>query len=833
MTSIARDLRFAVRLLAKDPAFTWAAVVTLACGIGLNSAVFSLVNAVLLRPLPVHAPEELVRVYSSSPNDVLGHSPMAHADYEDLRQASQSFGDLFAYFYTPVAVEYDGESRLALGELVTGRYFSTLGVGMLMGRALTSEDDESGRRVAVLSHSAWKRLFGSAPDVVGKSVRVNGLSLTVVGVAPEEFIGLTRGVSPALWVPLGTRRFFDSNEREGRKEPRPDLGTDRHGRWLWVVGRRAPGFAFEQAASEIRTIASRLRREYPETNEDRAFVAVPAGSVRILPRVDGILYATSIVLMVLVAVVLLVSSTNIANMLLARSVTRREEMATRLALGAEPRAIVRQLLTESLLLSLAGGTFGLVVTVASNRALNAVQLPIPVDIVLRLSVDYRVFGFTFAVAALTTLAFGLAPALESARVDLATALRERGGSGSRRRRLWSRSLVVAQIAASLLLLVCSGLTLRSMASAHGIHPGFDRSGVVVATFAPHLQGYARARAEGFYRELVGRVRDVNGVTSAAFASHLPLTIEMRIETVAADVSSNELAEDEWEVDAASVGPGYFETMGIPLLQGRGFKDRDIEHSTCVAVVNRAFADRLFGGGDAIGKGLRVLGIGRTCAIVGVVGTGKYRTLGEPPRPFLYRALAQNRDEPVWKTGTVRSGTRTLIVRTSGDPGHAITSIRTTARELDERIAISRLTTIEEAMSTAIALPRFAAMAFGLFGVLGLLLAAIGIYGVMAYTVSQRKREMGIRMAMGARQRDILRIILLEGLALSVSGLALGWIVAMAVTPLLDFMLYGVDANDFATYVSVAILLTFVAGLAVYFPARRASRAEPSDVLRYE
>ncbi len=833
MTSTARDVRFAFRLLARDPVFTWAAVVTLACGIGINSAVFSLVNGVLLRPLPVRAPQELVRVYSSSPNDVMDLSPMAHADYEDLQVAGQSFEGLFAYFYTPVAVEHDGESRLAMAELVTGRYFSTLGVGMLLGRALTSEDDQSGHPVAVLSHSAWKRLFGSVPDIVGKVLRVNGLSLTVVGVAPDEFIGLTQGVSPALWVPLGTRRSFDSDEAGSRERPRSDLGNDRLGRWLWVVGRRAPGVTFEHAEAEIRTLASRLRQEYPETNSNRAFVAVPAGKVRILPGVDGVLYASSVILMALVGMVLVVSSTNVAIMLLARSVSRRGEIATRLSLGASPRTIARQLLTESLLLSLAGGTLGLLVTVVSNRTLNALRLPIPVDVALNLSVDYRVFGFTFAVAALTTLTFGLAPALEAARLDLVTVLRERGGSGSPRRRWWSRGLVVTQVAGSFLLLVCSGLTLRSMASAHRIDPGFDRSGVVVATFAPHLQGYTRDRAEDFYDNLLRRVCDLNSVTSAAFTSHLPLTIEMHVEGIAADERLNEASEDEWEVDAARVGPGYFETMGIPLLQGRDFTVEDNERSACVAVVNGALAERLSSSGEAIGRRLRVLRTGHPCAVVGIVETGKYRTLGEPQRPFLYRALAQDREAPIGKAVTIQTGTRTLVVRTKGDPAGAMTSIRTMARELDERIAISRLTTLEEATSTTLVLPRIAAMAFGLFGVLGLVLAAIGVYGVMAHTVSHRKREMGIRIAMGARESEILRMILLDGFRLSVTGLIVGWIVTVAITPLLGFMLYGVDANDVASYASVTIFLAFVAGVAAYVPARRASVAEPSEVLRYE
>jgi predicted permease len=535
--------------------------------------------------------------------------------------------------------------------------------------------------------------------------------------------------------------------------------------------------------------------------------------------------------MALVVIVLLVASSNIANMLLARSIARREEVATRLALGASPKTIVQQLLTESLLLSLAGGALGLVLTLTSNQLLNAVRLPIPVDIVLRLALDYRVLGFTLAVAVLATLAFGMAPAVEAARLNLAAVLR--GNSGSSKWRSWGRGLVVAQVAASLLLLICSGLTLRSVANAHRIDPGFDRSRVVVATFAPRLQGYPKARAENFYDELLRRARDSSTVTSVAFASHLPLTIEMHTLTVAANDQTDELADNGWEVDAARVGPGYFETMGIPLLQGRGFTDEDDPQSACVLVVNHAFALRLSRSGETLGHPVQVQGIDRSCAIVGIVGTGKYRTLGEPPRPFVYRALAQDNDTPIGRAVTIRSGTRTLVARTSGDPAVAMTTIREMARGLDERIAISRLTTLEEATSTALVLPRFSAMAFGVFGGLGLVLAAIGVYSVMAYTVSRRSREIGIRMAMGARQQNILRKILLDGLALAAMGLALGWILAMIVAPFLGFMLYGVEAHDTATFASVAIFLAIIAGFAVYIPARRASVAEPADILRHE
>jgi predicted permease len=431
------------------------------------------------------------------------------------------------------------------------------------------------------------------------------------------------------------------------------------------------------------------------------------------------------------------------------------------------------------------------------------------------------------------MAFGLVPALEAARVDLSAVLRERGCAGGRGRRRWARGLVVAQIALALLLLVSAGLTLRSVMKAREIDPGFDPAGVVVATFAPHLQGYTSEREENFFRELLRQTRASNAVSSAAFASHLPLTIEMVQETVSRHDGGSEPDPDGWPVDSARVGTGYFETMRIPLLRGRTFTDRDDERSRCVVLVNQVLAERLETRGNVLGGSLRVEGLAKACTVVGIVATGKYRTLGESPRPFLYKALAQNRERPAGKAVTVQTGTRTLIIRTNKDPRRAIDSTRTLVRRLDERMAITRLTTLEEATSAALILPRFAAVTFGLFGMVGLLLAAIGVYGVMAYAASRRAHEMGIRVALGARRWDILRTMFLEGMTLSAAGLVLGWFGAMALTPLLGFMLYGVKPNDFSTYVSTSIFLMLVAALAVCLPARRASTVEPADVLRYD
>ncbi len=827
MNALRNDFRFALRKLAKSPGFTAVAVLTLGLGIGLNSAVFSVINAVLFKPLPVEDPARLASVYTEEEDFFLTHAPMSYPDYLDLAAESRSFTELAAYTFTMLAIEHDGESELIMSELVSGNFFDTLGLRAARGRTFTADDDRAGdpSAVTVLSHLAWQRRFGADPGVIGSQLRVNGHIFTVIGVAPEGFHSLTRGFAPELWVPMRMMGRINASSGMNSGNPTPGLDQldDRARLWHWTVGRLAPGVSIEQAEAEVDTFASRLGEAYPETNEERLMAVVRKDRARILPGVDDALFAGSFVVLGLVALVLLIACANLANMLLARAMGRRKEMATRLALGASRGMVIRQLLAESLALALAGGVLGLALALMSNRLLGAALASVP-NLGLELTLDVRVVVYTLAAATLTAVAFGLAPALEATRTNLAASLREeaRGTVGTLKKRRLRSALVIGEVALSLMLLICAGLSMRSMQNAHRIDPGFDADGLVIARFAPHLQGYDEPQAEELYRQLSIRLATMPGVRNVGQASHIPLTMSIT-EDAAVPEAQASLPVDEWNrADVARVGPGYFEAMGIPILRGRGPTEHDTAETTQIAVINETFAERFWPGEDAVGRRFAVDGFEQPFEVAGIARDGKYRTLGEAPRPFFYRALAQD-----------YSGSRTLVVRTEGDRQAAMAAIRQVARELDDKLAVSDLGTIEEAMATALVLPRTGAALFGAFGAIGLLLASIGLYGVISYTVSQRTHEIGIRIAMGARRRDILGLVLKEGLVLTIVGVALGLAGAAASTRVLESVLYGVSATDLATFGGISLLLTTVAVVASLVPARRASNVDPLVALRYE
>jgi predicted permease len=835
METLWQDIRYGIRTLGKSPGFTMVAILTLALGIGLNSAIFSLVNAVLFKPLPVERPDELATVWNAEQDDFITHTPMAFLDYQDLRDHNRTFELLSAYAMVPLAVDRGDESEFVIGQIATENYFHMLGVRPALGRTFLPEESKQrgANPYVVLHHAAWQRRFGGDPSIIGQTMRLNGHVFTIIGVAPEGFDGLIRGFPPEMWVPMMMSPVLRSrgglNAEDGNAAAASDDRIDRRSsRWLWVMGRMKPGVTVAQAHADLYAIGERLREQYPDSNKDRQVGVLPASDVKFLPGVDKALFATSFVLMGFVALILLIASANVANMLLARATARRREIAVRLSLGAGRRRLVRQLFTESLLLAIAGGATGLLLAWWSNQMVNALPsvLPLPVKMGLGLALDIRVFLFTFAVAVVTAAAFGLVPAWQTTKADLVTTLKEEAGSttgGGSRRRLTS-ALVVAQVAVSLVLLIAAGLSVRSAANASNINPGFDPRHVVVGGFSPSLRGYTPQQEEAFYTTLVERMRALPGVESAALTSHVPLTFEINIERVAAEGKEPAETKDWPEADAGYAGAGYFETLRIPVLRGRSFTEEDSRQARRVTVVNEAFASRFFPNEEAVGKRIHVDREEQFDEIIGVVRNGKYRTLGEDPRPFFWR--------PVTKTARGYSA-HSVLVRASSDPRPVLAALRQEARQLDEKVPAAGLRTLEEATSVSLLFPRMGAVLFGLFGVLGTLLAAVGLYGVIAYSAGQRTHEMGIRMALGAQRGDVLRLILGQGLTLTGIGLALGLVAAFSATSLISVLLYGISPTDPLTFAGISLLLLAVATLACWIPARRAARVDPMIALRYE
>jgi predicted permease len=822
LTGLRNDLRQGWRQLARRPGFTVVAVLATGLGIGLTTAIFSLVDYALFRPFPVERPGELVNVYSAEPGGFLPEEPMAYPDIVDIGEASETLESLAANSMVLVAVEHGEEARLEIGNLVTGNYFETLGVRPAAGRLLTPADDQRGdpQPVVVLDHATWQALYGGAREAIGTTLRINGHPLTVVGVLPEAFHGLMPAIQPRVWLPMSLRPVLGTlgvtNAGSVGGEPLDNRGQ----RWLWAVGRRAAGASLEQVREELATLATGLQQAHPESNEERAFVALPTQGVRILPAVDSGIRAGSAVVLVLVGLVLLIACANVGNMLLARALGRRSEMATRLSLGAGRRHILRQLLVEGLLLATLGAVLGLAFAAIFHRLLGRVEMPALVPVSLDLRLDWRVLLFTAGLAGLSALLFALAPALEMLRTNLSASLHggARGGRG-RGQRLQS-GLVLAQVGLSLVLLVCAGLTVRSLLNAHTIDPGFDPEGVVIATLDPHLQGYEEPEWRNFYQQLREDLAARPEVTSVAYAGHLPLSFAVNTAEVAPSGEEGAV-EDRPEVDAVSVSAGYFETLGVEMVRGRAFQESDRQGSPWVAVVNETLAESFWPGKDPLGQ--RLVEGERSYEVVGVARDGKYRSLGEAPRPFFYRSLDQ-----------VAGGSfRTLTVRFRSAEAASAAAVRGAIRRHGPHLAVSNLSSLEEALSSALLLPRLAGRLFTFLGFLGLFLAATGLYGVLAHAVARRTHEIGVRMAMGARRRDVLALVFRKGLGLTAIGAVLGLGLATLVTRMLQGILYGVSATDLGIFAAVAATLFAVAALACYLPARRASSVDPLTALRHE
>lgn len=814
MRDFVQDLRYAIRQMGRKPGLTIFAVLSLALGIGANSTIFSLVNAILFRDMAAERPQELVEVYSGQEGE-FQYATWSYPDYADVRQWNTVFSDLSALNLT-IATHDDGRrTELLFGEQVSANFFGLLGVKPVLGRDFLPEEDvtEGTHPVVLLGHRFWTRRLGGDPAIVGKTLKLNGHHLTVIGVMSDRFKGSFPGVSSDFWVTMHMGEALAENSQLERRGSRS----------LFARGRLKPGVSVEQAQAQLTALAGRLRSAYPEECEGLTFSLVPTREVVLNPEIDGPIFGVAGLLMAIVGLVLLIACSNIANLLLVRAAERRREIAVRLALGAGRGRLIRQLLTESVLLALLGGVAGLLIALWTARLIVAFKPPLPIPLNLDVPLDWRVLTFTMGIALLTGILCGLAPALQSTRPGVVAALKdEEGGLSRRHRKLGLRNLlVVAQVATSALLLVGAGLFLRSLGNAQSIDPGFSLRNGVAVQLALGLGGaYNEEQGRVFYDRLLQRVRALPGVRSASYVDHLPLALNIRTSDLQIEGRPVPQQGEELEVDTTGAMPGYFETMGIPLLRGRGFQTADGPKAARVAIINETAARRFWPGEDPLGKRLRLDEDDSWMTVIGVAKDGKYRTLGESARPFVYSNNLQE-----------YSSFMTLVVATDGSEQAMLEQVRRELDAIDPNVPIFNLSTMSKHLSVILFPARLGAALLAAFGLLGLLLAGIGLYGVVAASVARRTREVGIRMSLGAKRSDVLKLMVREGMTLTGIGLALGLGLALIASQVLRGMLYGIGAHDPVTYGAVALVLGTIALLANLVPAGRATQVQPVVALK--
>ncbi len=835
-----QDLRFGVRMLLKTPSFTAMAVLSLALGIGANAAIFSLLDAVLLKMLPVKQPEQLVFLESGAP-EFKRSSNISYATFERLRaQEHVLSGACFFSYTTRVNASLNGQAEVAEGQLVSGGFFSTLGVQAQAGRTFTEADDkESGAQaVAVISHGYWQRRFGSNPSVVGQSVVLNNVPFTIIGVAPPEFFGVIAGNAPDIFLPSAAGEGILSRRNRFRAGSLP-----------FVLARLKTGVPTQQAAAALTLTLQQARlAEAGTALTPEKQQAIQQQTMNLLSAGQGFSglrrqYSQPLrLLMAAVLLVLLIACANVANLLLARAAARSKEIAVRLALGAGRLRLIRQLLTESLLLALLGGATGLLLASWSSGLLLAVvssgRNPVTSGAQLSLNapLDSRILGFTALVSLLAAVVFGLAPAWRATRLELSPTLKDNSGSlagGARFR--WGKVLVVSQVALSLTLLIGAGLFVRSLSKLKNADLGFKREKVLLFSIDPQLIGYQRNQIGPLYKQLLERLTVVPGVQSVSLARQGLLSgggtqgsIKVPGHTPAADENSftQTRGETEWNAPwLAQVGPRFFETLGMTLLRGRDFGPQDNETSRKVAVINEAFARYYFGSADPIGQQFdRGADNGGEVEIVGVVKDAKAGSIQEQtPRTFYVPFL---QDPSAWRETTFQ-------VRTAGDPLNLAATIRSAVQGIDPTLSLFRVRTLATQVDESLGQERLVATLASLFGVLALLLTCAGLYGVLSYSVSQRTHELGIRLALGAQAGAVLRLVVKQGMGLVLLGVGSGLVAALALTRLLSNLLYGVQATDPLTFVVITALLLAIALLACWLPARRAAQVDPLTALRHE
>lgn len=826
LQNISADFRYALRWLRRSPMFTAVAIASFAIGIGFNTALFTLVDALLFRPLPVDHPERLVDLYTSG-TDNDPYSTSSYPDYQDAKTGNDVFSDMLAYSPSIDALKVGDRSRVAMGETVTGNYFQLLGVHAHIGRTLTPDDDRIGApRVAMISYRLWTREFGASLAAIGQPVRVHGQLYTVVGVAPREFTGMVPLLAPELWTPMA---YVDEVEPGGiiSTVPSPTGNTrlERRGmRWMFVKGRLKAGVTYDQAAANMRVIGKRLQTQYVQTNKDRDFLSLPTKNVHIHPMADRALLPIAMGLMLVVGLVLLIACANVASMLLARASGRQREIGIRLAIGASRARLVQQLVSESLVMAALGAAGGLGLAWLMTRAIGSLELPIPIPLSFAVGIDSRVLMFTTAVTLLAAIAAGLAPAVKATRPNLLSELKGEAAQTHAGGRRWTLrdGLVVVQIAVTLVLLVTAGLLTRSLYAAQRVKIGFQSAGLAIVSTELNLIGYDDAKAKTFYDRAVERVRAIPGVESVALAERLPFSINYNRNSIF--LPDKQTANDKGlVVDVARVSAEYFLTLGVPIVQGRNFSSADTPTSPNVAIVNEAFARKYWPNENPVGKRIRQRAIdGPQYEVVGVSADYKVSTVGENATPYIHYAVSQRPDAG-----------EEIMARTHGDASAVVAAMRRELLALEPNVLFLDQQTMDAQVAATLLPARAGALAVSAVGIVAMLLAAVGLYGVIAYAVSRRTREIGIRMALGSRPSGVITMILGDGMRLTAVGAGVGAILAVGAAKAVAGALYGVSFVDPLAWSAAILTLAAVALLANIVPALRASRVSPSLALRSE
>ena len=812
MGNLIDDIRYAVRRLLKNRGFTFVALVAVALGIGANSAMFSVINAVLLRPLPYHAPDRLVTIWEQSPQRGMDEIPVCLANFRDWAEQNTVFEQISAYTFGNLNLSGTGEPERLFAVKSSANLFSLVGATPLLGRPFLDEEDKEGaNRVVILSHGLWQRRFGSDSGIVGQPVTLNNQSYTVVGVMPASFqfpvgfgyLGKVLNDPVDVYVPIAATAAVAARGNFS----------------FFSIGRLKQGVSIDQARVEMTAIEGRIVQQYPEENSGIGISLIPTHEQTVKAIRPALL-----VLLGAVAFLLLIACTNIANLLLARAASREREIAIRTALGASRVRLLRLLLTESVILSLAGGCLGLLLALWGTDALLALA-PDNIPRLNEVGVDGRVFGFTLAVSLLTGIVFGLIPAIHASKPDLNEALKEgsRGSTGGATGKRIRSILVVVEVALSLVLLIGAGLMIRSFSRLQQTHLGFDPENVVALNLSLSRSKYPEEHQHvAFYQAALERLRAVGGVQSAGATTGLPLTLSVSGSDVRIEGHPDPEPGTETIINTRSVTPGYFGTLGIRLIKGRDFTDRDNSDAPKVAVINSHLARTHFPGEDPLGKRITFDDGESWISIAGVIDDVKQLGLDSSAQPEVYFPYAQ-----------ATHPSMSIVVRTNSSQSNMVAAMKSQIQEIDKDLPVADVRTMSQLLSQSVSGPRFNMLLLTVFAIAALVLAAVGIYGVMSYSVSQRTHEIGIRMALGARTSEVLRLVITHGMFLTLVGLAVGFVASLLLTQLMSSMLFGVTATDPITFAAVSVLLAGVALGACFVPARRAAKVDPMVALRHE